>query len=157
MLLVSYLVLESRCRLGARVRVVMASYEYVSPEQLAGFDKYKVARAPRTPLALLVPASPRRLRGRRGLCHLAPRGSGQTGGSFFGGPAECWGFGVGERGSILGPPLRLGPLPGDCLFLKGPLHGSGAGEFPWLLYFVIIIFSSLRGDAVLFCGVLSLF
>lgn len=26
-------------------RVVMAGYEYVSPEQLAGFDKYKVARA----------------------------------------------------------------------------------------------------------------
>lgn len=28
------------------VRVVMAGYEYVSPEQLAGFDKYKVAPGP---------------------------------------------------------------------------------------------------------------
>ena len=83
------------------------------------------------------------------LCRVAP------GRSFSGGPAECWGFGVGARGSILGPPLRLGPLPGDCLFLRGPLHQSGAGEFPWLLSF--IIFSSLRGDAFPFCGVLSLF
>lgn len=32
-----------------RVRVAMAGYEYVSSEQLAGFDKYKVARAPRAP------------------------------------------------------------------------------------------------------------
>ena len=76
----------------------MASYEYVSPEQLAGFDKYKVARAPRTPLALLVPASPRRLRGRRGLCHLVPRGSGQTGGTFSRGPAE-WDLGSGSVGA----------------------------------------------------------
>lgn len=32
----------------------MAGYEYVSSEQLAGFDKYKVARALRMPLFLLV-------------------------------------------------------------------------------------------------------
>lgn len=144
--------------MGASVRVVMAGYEYVSPEQLAGFDKYKVARGPRTPLSLLVPASPRRLRGRRGPCHLVPRGSGQAEGSFSVGPAECWGFGVGERGSILGPPLRLGTLPGDCLFLRRPVDESGAREFPSLLYFVIIIiFSPLRGDAVPFGGVLIVF
>lgn len=33
-------------------RVVMAGYEYVSPEQLAGFDKYKVEKASwRSPLS----------------------------------------------------------------------------------------------------------
>ena len=53
-LLVSYLVVESRCRLGARVRVVMASYEYVSPEQLAGFDKYKYSAVDTNPLSLYV-------------------------------------------------------------------------------------------------------
>ena len=53
-LLVSYLVVESRCRLGARVRVVMASYEYVSPEQLAGFDKYKYSAVDTNPLSLHV-------------------------------------------------------------------------------------------------------
>lgn len=94
------------------VRVVMAGYEYVSPEQLAGFDKYKVARAPRTPLSLLSPAAPRRLRSRRDLCHLVPHGSVRAGGRLSGGPAESWGIGDGVRGSILGPLPRLGTSPG---------------------------------------------
>lgn len=84
------------CRVAAEwalgVRVAMAGYEYVSPEQLAGFDKYKVARAPRTPLSLLGPASPGRLRIRRGPCHLVRRGSGRAGRRFCWGPAESWGF-----------------------------------------------------------------
>ena len=53
-LLVSYLVVESRCWLGARVQVIMASYEYVSPEQLAGFDKYKYSAVDTNPLSLYV-------------------------------------------------------------------------------------------------------
>lgn len=122
------------------VRVVMAGYEYVSPEQLAGFDKYKVARAPWTPLSLLGPASPRRLRSWRGPCHLVRRGSGRAGRRFFWSPAETWGFGVGVRGSTVGPPPRLGTLPRDRLFLRRPLGESGAREFLLLLYFIIIIF-----------------
>jgi hypothetical protein len=53
-------------------RVVMAGYEYVSPEQLAGFDKYKVVRVGGPPS----PPSPRPRPGgggrRRGPCHLVP-------------------------------------------------------------------------------------
>lgn len=74
------------------VRVVMAGYEYVSLEQLAGFDKYKVVRAPQSPLSLLVPASPRRLRSWRGPCHLVPRGSGQVGGAFLRGSCRVLGL-----------------------------------------------------------------
>lgn len=117
----------------------MAGYEYVSPEQLAGFDKYKVARALRTPLSLLGPASPGRLRIRRGPCHLVRRGSGRAGRRFFWGPAESWGFGVGVRGNTVGPPTRLSTLPRDGLCLRRPLGESGAREFSLLLYFIIII------------------
>lgn len=104
------------------VRVVMAGYEYVSPEQLAGFDKYKVVRAPRTPLYLLAPASPRRLRGRRGPCHLVPRGSGRAGGRFSRG-LGAWGA---PKAS-----LRLSTLPGDCLFLRRPLRWEWSGRIPF--------------------------
>ena len=53
-LLFSYLIVESCCRLGARVWVVRTSSEYVSPEQLAGFDKYKYSAADTSPLSLYV-------------------------------------------------------------------------------------------------------
>ena len=53
MLLFSYL-MESRCRLRTRVRVVPARYEYVSPEQLASFDKYKYSAVDSNPLSLYV-------------------------------------------------------------------------------------------------------
>ena len=53
MLLFSYL-MESRCRLGTSVRVVPARYKYVSPEQLAGFDKYKYSAVDSNPLSLYV-------------------------------------------------------------------------------------------------------
>uniref|UniRef100_A0A8C4M0E3 Ethanolaminephosphotransferase 1 n=1 Tax=Equus asinus TaxID=9793 RepID=A0A8C4M0E3_EQUAS len=36
------------------VRVVMAGYEYVSPEQLAGFDKYKYSAVDTNPLSLYI-------------------------------------------------------------------------------------------------------
>lgn len=39
-------------------RVIMAGYEYVSPEQLAGFDKYKVERTGWVAPFPLVPAAP---------------------------------------------------------------------------------------------------
>lgn len=52
-------------------RFVMAGYEYVSPEQLAGFDKYKVGEGELAVAPLpRAPAAPWRLRGRRGPCHL---------------------------------------------------------------------------------------
>lgn len=67
-------------------------------------------------------------------------------GVFPGGPAESWGFGVGVRGSTLGPPPQLGTLPEDRLFLRRPFRENGAPDFPSLLY--IIIISPLRGDIV---------
>lgn len=121
------------------VRVVMAGYEYVSSEQLAGFDKYKVARALRIPLFLLVLASPRWLRSWHGPCHLVPRGSGQAGGRFSGGPAESWVFGVGVRESTLASPFTTGYPPGDRPFLRRLLDESIARKLPSLLNFIIII------------------
>lgn len=55
-------------------RVVMAGYEYVSPEQLSGFDKYKVEKAGKRAVAPLAraPAAPWPARGWRGPCHLVP-------------------------------------------------------------------------------------
>lgn len=72
-----------------------------------------------------------------------------------GGPAESWGFGVGVRGSTLGPPPQLGALPEDRLFLRRPFRENGAPEFPSLLYIIvsIIIMSPLRGDIVPIYGV----
>lgn len=83
-------------------RVVMAGYEYVSPEQLAGFDKYKVARAGVRP-SLSLP------RPRPGGCGAGavrvtlclPGGSVRVGRRFCGEPRVA-GVGVGERESILG-------------------------------------------------------
>lgn len=88
------------------VRVVMAGYEYVSPEQLAGFDKYKVARGPadvplpsRPGLSLAAEGQARSV----SPCAAWPWAGGLAGVSP-GGPAETRGLGVKVRGSILGPP-----------------------------------------------------
>lgn len=42
------------------------------------------------------------------------------------------------------PPLRLGPSRGIAFSARDRSTGGGAGEGTKLLYFVIIIFSSLR-------------
>lgn len=77
-----------------------------------------------------------------------PRGSERAGGRLSGGPAETSGFGVRVRGSIPGPPPTLGTLPGDRLFRRRRLDESGTGEFPVLLYFIIIIAIIMLAGAV---------
>lgn len=80
-------------------------------------------------------------------------------GVFPRGPAESWSFGVGVRGSTLGPSPQLGTLPEDRLFLRRPFRENGAPDFPSLLYIIIIIIiiSPLRGDIVPIYGVFIVF
>lgn len=78
-------------------------------------------------------------------------------GVFPGGPAESWGFGVGVRGSTLGPPPQLGTLPEDRLLLRRPFREKGAPDFPSLLYIISIIISPLRGDIGPISGVFIVF
>lgn len=83
------------------VRVTMAGYEYVSAEQLAGFDKYKVARrAPRAPRCLPVPASPGRRRTGAVRVTLRRVAQGGLAGRRFSGA------GVGGSRGVLGPWVR---------------------------------------------------
>lgn len=139
------------------VRVVMAGYEYVSPEQLAGFDKYKVARAPRTLLSLRVPASPRRLgagAGRVTLCRVAPGG---LAGVALGGSCRVLGLWGRRAGSTLGRRPDSAPSRGIAFALGE--RSTGVERENSLLFFtsLLLFFNPLRGDAVPFCGVLTVF
>lgn len=123
-----------------RVGVAMAGYEYVSSEQLAGFDKYKVSAGPAGTPVPPRPGLSQAAEERHGPCHLVPRGPGRAGGRFLRGSRGVlglWGSAcVGP--TPLGSPPGLGTLP-DRPRLRRPLDEGRTRESPSLLYFIIII------------------